>query len=122
MPPTKLPACPDCGSNLGKSAYKCRCGWKAAPALGAVEHIDCAIEGCPLGARCRVFTKTGWANVCRQHYPTIERIPYIQRSPVVDEIRKAFENSRYMQRKLEAGVDAARAETGFAAIREPGQD
>jgi hypothetical protein len=28
-----LPACPDCGSSIGKTATKCRCGWKSPQAL-----------------------------------------------------------------------------------------
>lgn len=30
--------------------------------------VDCAYAGCQRGAITRVLTKTGWANMCQQHY------------------------------------------------------
>ena len=63
--------CPDCGSSLGKGAYKCRCGWKAAEgAYNPTTRIDCAFDSCMTPALVRVQTRTGWANLCTRHYET----------------------------------------------------
>lgn len=35
-----MPACPDCGSSLGKNAHKCRCGWTSS-ASQVGPHVDC---------------------------------------------------------------------------------
>ena len=50
-----LTACPDCGGNLGKSASKCRCGWKSA----AASQTSAASEG--------KYTPCAWNPACR--YP-----------------------------------------------------
>lgn len=34
-----IPACPDCGSTLGKNAHKCRCGWQSA--ASSAPRVDC---------------------------------------------------------------------------------
>lgn len=61
-----LPACPDCGANLGRDAKKCRCGWKAAIELPRLS-VQCAYEGCKTPAICREKLETGWANLCEAH-------------------------------------------------------
>lgn len=67
--------CPDCGSSLGKGAYKCRCGWKATEQGPALQHIACCYADCGISALVRVRTSTGWANVCLEHYPRIDIAP-----------------------------------------------
>ena len=62
-----LLACPDCGGNLGRNAEKCRCGWKRASVLPKL-RVDCAHEGCTVGALIREQTPTGWANFCEYHW------------------------------------------------------
>lgn len=38
--------CPDCGSLIGKSAYKCRCGWKKADVSVPAIRPNCAVFDC----------------------------------------------------------------------------
>lgn len=54
--------CPDCGSALGKSAYKCRCGWKKAEhfALPAIQP-NCA------EFQCQQAAMVG-SNRCKWHF------------------------------------------------------
>lgn len=63
-----LKNCPDCGSSLGKTAFKCRCGWKGTAYAEPVRLISCAHDGCNSGAICSVRTNTGRANLCKAHY------------------------------------------------------
>ncbi len=51
--------------------------------------IPCCYVVCGVKAMCRVWTKTGWANVCVPHYSMIEIIPREVHSPAVDEIRRS---------------------------------
>lgn len=63
--------CPDCGSSLGKGAYKCRCGWKTSEgSYSTAVRVDCAFDACMTPALVRVRTRTGWANLCVKHYET----------------------------------------------------
>lgn len=60
-------ACPDCGSNLGPSAIKCRCGWRVV-SVAPQFLSECAHMGCNVGAKVNVKTPTGYANLCMGHY------------------------------------------------------
>jgi hypothetical protein len=62
-----LKACPDCGGDLGRSADKCRCGWRATSYFPKLIS-PCAYEGCPARAVLREKLPTGWANLCEQHW------------------------------------------------------
>lgn len=62
--------CPECKTEIGRAAY-CGCGWKRhakakAPIQGP--RADCGYEGCGREAMCKIHTKTGWLNVCEDHY------------------------------------------------------
>ena len=68
---------------------------KAEPLFKPEERIvPCCYVGCGVKAMCRVWTKTGWANVCIPHYSEIEIIPREIHSPAVEEIRKAVSERR----------------------------
>jgi len=62
-----LKNCPDCGSDLGRNATKCRCGWKTSVELPRLTQ-PCAHEGCKTPAILREQIPTGWANFCEYHY------------------------------------------------------
>lgn len=105
MPERKL--CPDCGSGLGASATKCRCGWTySGNVVAFMPRIDCSFSGCSANAICRVFTKTGWAKVCMNHYERIEKLSPPHDSPLVPQIRAAYEKS-VAYRQKQAGLDSA---------------
>ena len=63
--------CPTCGTALGKNATYCGCGWRKLKPRFEVSRDDpvhCAHEYCGISAMCKIKTKTGWANLCWQHY------------------------------------------------------
>ena len=59
--------------------------------------IPCCFDGCTNNANVRVWTKTGWANVCARvdradtvntyHYERIETVPRVTHNLVMDELR-----------------------------------
>lgn len=49
-----LSACPDCGGNLGKSATKCRCGWKSAAAVQAEVSGQRGVCPCAADPACKL--------------------------------------------------------------------
>ena len=62
--------CPECKNEIGRANY-CPCGWKRhAKAKGPVigPRADCGYEGCGIESMCKIKTKTGWLNVCDDHY------------------------------------------------------
>ena len=93
--------CLDCGSPLGPKATKCRCGWKIEDKPAAVAHVSCSYDGCFKGANVRVWTRTGWANVCPLHYETVERVPRVSNNPTVQKIREAHQRRRATLERLE---------------------
>jgi hypothetical protein len=63
--------CPTCGAPLGKNAAYCGCGWRRITSgfdAPQEPHVNCAHEDCFLSAKVKIKTKTGWANLCAQHY------------------------------------------------------
>jgi len=92
--------CPECGAPIGKGAYKCRCGWKGSASPSFVSAIACAYLPCEKPALCRVFTKTGWANVCTDHYGTAQFTRPVANSPVVEEVLKAYHKSKAYAQKM----------------------
>jgi hypothetical protein len=90
--------CPECKGLLSKSAIKCRCGWLASVTVAAREHIQCCFAGCATSALVRVWTKTGFANVCTGHYGSIEIAYKRNDSPHLEALRKAYENSPHYAR------------------------
>lgn len=84
--------CLDCGSPLGAGAFKCRCGWKAAPVFAESKTVSCCYAGCPNNAALRVWTSSGWANVCEVDYGSIEIIPRASNNLTVQKIRDAMRN------------------------------
>lgn len=133
--------CPQCKRRLGAKT-SCKCGYVMpggstySPGSPPVKVIACVHLNCIEPAICSIFTKTGWANVCRPHYPTIERAAYSSNSLVMKELRKAYEGSYDYRRRhgLEKGarpdraaIDAELAEVkrrmeAARPAREPGQD
>lgn len=128
--------CTSCKRRLKADAVTCLCGWSATGSQAVRAVIACCVEMCPEGAICRIFTKTGWANVCRTHYPTIERASYSVNSPVMKAARAAYEKSYDYRRRhglekvapsdrsaLEAELaEVKRRMEAAAPQREPGQD
>ncbi len=65
-------ACPDCGSDLGPKAIKCRCGWKAAQ-TAMVEanpnHVPCTGDpSCRFPGRMFVAGMNPQDRLCIDHY------------------------------------------------------
>ena len=120
-------ACPDCGGKIGIKATRCRCGWKMPGTPQRNDRpiqpaIQCCFQGCAEASICRIFTKTGWANVCRTHYPQVKESPkgYGYDSPTVVEARKAYERSP-LYRRLKGG-EAVPGTIGAIVPRQPGED
>ena len=90
--------CPDCGSGLGAKAIKCRCGWSAAASVAPRPRVSCCYSSCLNEALVRVWTKTGWANVCEPHFITTESLPRRSESDAVREIREGYEKSQAFER------------------------
>ena len=67
--------------------------------------IQCCFQNCTERATIRMHTKTGWANVCRTHYPHLERAPVIARNPTVDAIREKYRRSFAFNKTREPGSD-----------------
>lgn len=85
------PACPDCGAAKPTNARR------AKPQV----HIQCCVAGCPNNANVRLWTRTGWVNVCARvhpseqgpfHYEQIEQAPRVTHNPYLDAIRAARRN------------------------------
>ena len=53
--------------------------------------IGCGYETCQREAVCRVWTKTGWLNVCLSHYQTTPVASRRSESDTVREIREAYQ-------------------------------
>jgi hypothetical protein len=83
--------CLSCGAPLGRGATKCRCGWTATSSGDLQKHVDCCFVGCSKSGIVRVFTATGWANVCTLHYPEVKQVPRVCRNLHCEEIRAAFD-------------------------------
>ena len=98
-------------------------------------YIACCFAGCPECAICRIFTDTGWANVCLTHYPKIKpsKKSYCPENLTVKEARRAYEASPHY-RARHGGVVAkteeraaleaelAKVKERMAGFREPGSD
>lgn len=63
--------CPSCRIEIGSSSY-CGCGWKRKAMVSAdkpqEQTVKCCYDVCFLGAKVKIKTKTGWANMCLRHY------------------------------------------------------
>lgn len=133
--------CSQCGGKLGVKATRCRCGW-VMPGAARADYvpekiISCCFANCLEGARCRVYTKTGWANVCLTHYQKIDRVPQPRTmTPFAVACQQAWQNSyEYRKRhglQRSAPSDRAAIEAELEGVRkrmeasmparEPGQD
>jgi hypothetical protein len=63
--------CPECGSTLGAKARYCGCGWgrkKKNEEPPDPRRIVCCHESCGRDSVVKIHTRTGWANVCKEHY------------------------------------------------------
>jgi hypothetical protein len=67
--------------------------------------IDCCIGLCSQRAVCRVWTKTGWANVCTAHYRVIETVPRRSESPLLEQMRKGVRFRTKAKQTREPGSD-----------------
>jgi len=92
--------CLDCGSPLGPGAIKCRCGWKLEPAAEYSRPISCCFAGCANNATIRVWTRTGWANVCEADYGRVEIVPRVSTNPTVQAIREAYQRRKATNERL----------------------
>lgn len=70
-------------------------------------HIECCYANCMECAVCRVWTKTGWANVCLIHYPKIEIEPRRTNSWYEMDCREAYSKSPHY-RKIHGGAAPAK--------------
>lgn len=84
---------------------------------------------CPNQANVRLFTKTGWVNVCAYvgigdritfHYTKIESIPVPTDSQFARDCREAYRKSPYYQRLK--GSDTIPSTVGAVLPRVPGED
>lgn len=140
--------CGDCGGKLGVRATRCRCGWvmPGAPRdvnAPPVKIIACCFSNCSDNAICRIFTSTGWANVCLAHYPQVARNEksYSYNSPACVDARKVYEGSFHYRQKhggrpaapedtqrtaelkqVAAELEEVRRRMEAAAGRQPGED
>ena len=80
--------CERCKRRLKPDAIACICGWTLAAAKPPSVGIQCAHSDCSINAKIRVWTRTGWANVCLVHYETAEILPRVSHSPAVERMRK----------------------------------
>ena len=136
---TKL--CDRCKRRLKADAMSCVCGWSASGATDFAPRavIACCFSNCAEGAICRVFTPTGWANVCKSHYPKIElsKKSYAPTNQAVLEGRRAYEGSFHYRQKyggeapktnleerraLESELAGVREKMAAFAGRQPGED
>lgn len=93
--------CSNCRRRLKADATSCLCGKFGAESQTARRAvIACCFVGCPEGAICRVFAKTGWANICRTHYTKVELSDKTYAPPSLQMInnRKIYEDSPYYRR------------------------
>ena len=95
---TKL--CERCKRRIKAEAISCICGWGAAFA-GSRPFIACGYEVCQREAICRIWTSTGWLNVCLEHYKTGPNVNRVSTSAHMVELREAY------QRRLAAKLKEA---------------
>jgi len=112
--------CANCKRRLRQDATSCVCGKFEGQSQIMRPVIACCFQGCADGAICRLWTKTGWANVCRTHYGKVETVPRKVESVVTLEIREAYEKSAHFRRQH--GGEAVPGTIGAALPREPGSD
>ena len=67
-------------------------------------HVACCFAGCGSSALARVWTSTGWANVCLDCYPRINTVNRPSESPFVKERRDVYLNRGI---KPEESIDSA---------------
>ena len=111
--------CPDCYRRIPEGRIKCLCGW--SPLAASAVHMrgpDCAHAECQSSALVRVYTPTGWANLCPEHYAKSEiykRPPSM--SPTCVEIREAYQKkiASGAEQPLDIPEDALEAELRRAA-------
>lgn len=91
--------CSNCKRRLRSDATSCLCGKFGQESQSRQAHIQCCVDGCQNSANVRVWTKTGWANVCARvnanqvgvfHYETIEIVPRRTCTPFMEECREAY--------------------------------
>ena len=95
---TKL--CDRCKRRIKAEALTCVCGWSAAAGISGRRQAECCIALCDAPALCRVWTTTGWANVCPGCYPKIERAPRRSESLTVQESREAYTRRRELLEQI----------------------
>lgn len=84
-----MSSCPDCGSALGKSATKCRCGWKSLQTVlqetNGPRYTPCAGNAaCRFPGRLWVRTLGPTERLCINHYyRALEEHPEIAFDDVV---------------------------------------
>ena len=113
--------CTNCRRRLRSDATSCLCGKFGQESQVRRPHIQCCVEGCQNSANVKVWTKTGWANVCARvnagdlgtyHYEQIEQVPRVTSNPYMDELRAARRNG---PKKIPEAI-------GNIIPRQPGED
>ena len=56
----------------------------------ALPYIPCCIARCVDGAQVKLWTPTGWVQVCFNHYPDIPWTPRPQTNKLIEDIRAAY--------------------------------
>jgi len=99
MSQTKL--CDRCKRRIRFDAKSCVCGWEEESFThNPVRSISCCFAGCANSATIRVWTRTGWANVCEADYGRIETVPRVSNNPTVQAIRDAYQRRRATNERL----------------------
>ena len=113
--------CSNCRRRLREGATSCLCGKFGSMSQIFAAPIQCCFAGCIEPALCSLQTPTGRANVCRTHYPKVERD---YRPRVLSEqetaCRRAYEKSPHF-RRIRDGLTPLESDVAVL-LREPGSD
>lgn len=114
--------CTNCRRRLRSDAISCICGKFGQESQVRSVPIQCCFAGCPEASICRIFTATGWANVCKTHYPQVKESQksYAYNSPTAVEMREGYQRS-FLRRRLDGG-QAVPGTIGVIVPRQPGED
>mgnify|MGYP001614208056 CR=1 FL=1 len=109
--------CPDCFRKIRPDQIRCVCGWTSFTLQQM--RVACCYLPCMENAIARVWTATGWANVCWPHYEKVKTAPRRSESLTVRENREAYLKSRHAKR---GGSLPPEKSIGEMLPREPGED
>lgn len=82
--------CTTCKRRLRPNALSCLCGWSASGAVPVRQIIACCFQGCLNPANVRLWTKTGWVNVCALvHSGKVETVQRVETNHHLEVLRAA---------------------------------